>query len=115
MEWSKYILGILFIFAGIMHFVKPRFYLKIIPPFIPWHKTIVLFSGGLEVLAGALLLYPPTSSYGAILITTLLILFFPIHIYMLSGEKASLGVNKYILVLRFIGQFALIYWSYLFV
>lgn len=34
---SKFLLAIFMIVAGIMHFVNPEFFLKIMPPYLPFH------------------------------------------------------------------------------
>jgi uncharacterized membrane protein len=46
----KVVLGVLFIAAGVNHFVSPRFYLRIMPPYIPWHSAMVYASGAAEIL-----------------------------------------------------------------
>ncbi len=50
---SKYLLAIFMIGAGTMHFVNPGFFLKIVPPYLPLHKELVLVSGVCEVLLGS--------------------------------------------------------------
>ena len=47
------LLAIFMITAGIMHFVNPPSYLKIMPPYLPLHKELVLVSGVFEVLLGS--------------------------------------------------------------
>ena len=53
---SKCLLAILMIVAGTMHFMNPGFFLKIVPPYLPLHKELVLVSGVCEILLGVLLL-----------------------------------------------------------
>jgi len=55
---SKYLLAIFMIAAGTMHFVNPEFFLKIMPPYLPLHRELVLVSGVCEVILGILLLVP---------------------------------------------------------
>ena len=62
---SKYVLSIFMVAVGTLHFVKPDFYLKIMPPYLPLHKELVLLSGICEVLRGILLLIPPCSGLAA--------------------------------------------------
>ena len=47
---SRYLLAAFMIGAGVMHFVRPAFFLKIMPPYLPWHLTLVYVSGLFEVL-----------------------------------------------------------------
>ena len=51
---SRCALSILMIVAGTMHFVDPEFFLKIMPPYLPLHKELVLISGAAGALAGLL-------------------------------------------------------------
>ena len=44
---SKLILAIFMVGAGVMHFVNPDFYLKIMPPYLPLHQELVYLSADL--------------------------------------------------------------------
>jgi uncharacterized membrane protein len=55
---AKWLLGLLFVAAGVNHFAQPDFYLRIMPPYLPWHRDLVLVSGAFEVLGGVGLLIP---------------------------------------------------------
>ncbi len=110
----KWILGIAFIFAGINHFISPKFYLKIMPPYLPWHLFLVYLSGVFEVVLGVLLLIPKTQKLAAWGLVLLLIAVFPANIYMaMSPEKFS-DIKPILLYLRLILQFVLIAWAYWF-
>ena len=37
--------AIFYTLAGTQHFIKPAFYLRIMPPYIPWHLAMVCVSG----------------------------------------------------------------------
>ncbi len=45
--------GPFFVFAGIMHFVKTRWYEWIMPPYVPRHREVVYLSGVAEIAGGA--------------------------------------------------------------
>jgi len=79
---SKWLLAIFLIGAGILHFIRPDFYLKIMPHYLPWHKELVFLSGVCEVALGLLLLVPRCSRYAAWGIIALLIAVFPANIYV---------------------------------
>ncbi|MBV7270541.1 DoxX family protein [Winogradskyella luteola] len=109
-----YIMAIVYILAGIMHFIKPKMYMRIMPKYLPNHKALVYLSGIAEVLLGIGLCIPVlkvVSIYGIII---MLIVFLLIHFYMLSGEKASAGIPKWILILRIPLQFFLMYWAWVY-
>jgi uncharacterized membrane protein len=54
----KALFGPFFIFAGAMHFIKPRFYLRIMPPWLPAPELMNQLSGAAEVVGGAALMHP---------------------------------------------------------
>ena len=58
---SKWVFGILFVLAGANHFRSPDMYMKIMPPYLPFHRPLVLISGVFEMVLGALLLVPSVS------------------------------------------------------
>ena len=110
--WHLYLMAGMYIFAGIMHFVYPKAYMRIMPLYLPNHKALVFWSGVAEIALGIALCLPQTKNiaiYGVILMLTLFLL---VHFYMLSGEKASAGIPKWILILRIPLQFGLMYWAY---
>ena len=59
------LLSLFMIVAGINHFKNPNFYLKMMPPYLPFHLELVYLSGVVEVLCGILLLIPKTKIWGA--------------------------------------------------
>ena len=69
-------------FAGVMHFVKPRWYMRIMPPYLPAHRELVYASGVAEI-AGALGTMRPRTRRpaGLFLIATLLAVF-PANVHM---------------------------------
>ncbi|MCX6394392.1 MAG: hypothetical protein NTY57_06035 [Solirubrobacterales bacterium] len=58
MRLIKFLCGPFFIFAGVMHFVRPDFYLQIMPPWLPAHELMNYASGAAEVAGGAALMSP---------------------------------------------------------
>ena len=102
----------MYVFAGLMHFVKPKAYLRIMPRYLPYHKVLVSWSGIAEVLLGIGLCFSITKNHAIWGIIAMLCVFLTVHFYMLSDEKASAGIPKWILILRIPLQFGLMYWSY---
>jgi len=82
------------------------------PPYIPAHGTMVLLSGIAEMILGFMILNPNTQTIASWGLISMLIIFLPIHIYMLQNEKASFKLPKWIILLRIPLQFVLIYWVY---
>ena len=112
LPWHLYLMASVYILAGLNHFRNPRLYLKIIPSYFPNPKLLNFLSGFLEIILGILLCILAYSSYAAWGIIILLLLFLPIHLYMLTNEKAAMRLPKWLLVFRLPFQFILIYWAY---
>ncbi|MEM1340182.1 MAG: hypothetical protein AAF717_14395 [Bacteroidota bacterium] len=112
MPWHLYTMAGMYILAGILHFIFPKAYLRIMPNYLPYQKLLVYLSGGIEILLGLSLCWPLTKNLAIYSIIIMLFLFLSVHFYMLSGEKAAVGVPKWILWLRIPLQFGLMYWAY---
>ncbi|RIA10366.1 putative membrane protein [Flavobacteriaceae bacterium MAR_2010_72] len=110
--WHLYLMASLYVFAGIMHFIKPKLYLRIMPRYLPNHKLLVILSGLAEVILGIGLCFEATKLLAIYGIMAMLILFLLVHFYMLSSKKAGAGIPRWILILRIPLQFALMYWAY---
>lgn len=110
--WDLYAMAFMYVLTGIMHFVKPKAYLRIMPRYLPNHRALVFWSGAAEIILGVALCFPSTKDLAIWCIIAMLIIFLTVHFYMLSSKKASAGVPKWILILRIPLQFGLIYWAY---
>ena len=74
--------SIFYIGAGILHFTNTQFYLKIMPPYIPYHLAMVYISGAAEIAGGLGLLVPVVRRPAAWGLVALLIAVFPANLYM---------------------------------
>jgi uncharacterized membrane protein len=108
---GKCVFGLMFVVAGVMHFVSPAFYMKIMPPYLPYPRTLVLLSGGVEIALGVLLLVPETSRWAAWGLIALLIAVFPANLYMYEHAK-EFSISPLLLFLRLPLQALLILWAY---
>ena len=109
-----YIMAVMYVFAGLMHFIKPKMYMRIMPKYLPNHKTLVYLSGIAELLLGIGLCIPALKTMSIYGIITMLASFLLVHFYMLSGEKTSAGIPKWVLLLRLPLQFVLMYWAWIY-
>jgi uncharacterized membrane protein len=91
--------AILYVVAGALHFVKPEPYLRIMPPYIPWHVAMVCVSGACEILGGLGLLVSATRRAAAWGLIALLIAVFPANIYM-AAHPIEAGAASIAPVLR---------------
>lgn len=110
--WHLYLMASIYILAGIMHFLKPGIYLRIMPRYLPAPKTLVYVSGAAEILLGLGLLFPATRNAAVIGIILMLITFLLVHFHMLSSKKAGAGFPRWALILRIPLQFFLIWWAW---
>lgn len=111
---SLWIMAILYVVAGVNHFIMPKFYEKIIPPFFSNPKLINWLSGIAEIILGILLFIPAYTSIAAWGVIALLIAVYPANIYhFMKGWKKKKMV--WVLAMRLPLQFLLIWWAYSFV
>ncbi|MCX7549285.1 MauE/DoxX family redox-associated membrane protein [Xanthomarina sp. F2636L] len=110
--WHLYLMAAIYVFAGIMHFIKPKMYMRIMPKYLPNHKFLVLLSGIAEIVLGFGLLFNQTRDLAVYGVIAMLTVFLLVHFYMLSSEKAGAGIPKTILILRLPLQFVLMAWAY---
>lgn len=110
----KYLFALAFILGGINHFLNPRLYLSIMPPYLPWHGSLVFLSGLLELILGVLLLLPAAQSLAAWGLILLLIAVFPANLHMALHPERYVRIPAILLWLRLPLQFVLIAWAYIY-
>ena len=101
----------LFVVAGVGHFLNPEMFVKIVPPYLPAPKLLVLISGVVEIVLGVLLLVPRVSRLAAWGIIALLVAVFPANVYMFQHAE-SFEIPRWALLARLPLQALLIYWAY---
>ena len=104
-------MAVLFIGAGILHFVATTRFMMIVPPPLPGRRELVLISGFFEIMGGVGLMLPPfrrSAGYGLLL---LLIAVFPANIYMAMAHVPATGVlgNRALQLIRLPFQFVLMW------
>src|ERR1022692_3356810 len=108
---SKWLLALFMVGAGTLHFIKPDFYLNIMPPYLPVHLELVYLSGLFEIALGLLMLVPRFSRFAAWGIIALLIAVFPANIYVYLNQDI-LPAPPIIHFLRLPLQGVFILWAY---
>jgi uncharacterized membrane protein len=109
----KYLFGLAFALAGLYHFVNPAFYLRMMPPDLPWHLFLIYLSGFFEVALGLLLLVPKYTRLAAWGLIALLVAVFPANVYMTLNPQLFPEISPVALWLRLPLQGVLIAWAYL--
>ncbi|GAB3733224.1 DoxX family protein [Spirosoma lituiforme] len=106
-----YIQAFVYVAAGVNHFISPKTYLAIMPPYIPAHNLMVTLSGIAEIVLGIGLLFPATRSISAWGLVLLLIAVFPANIYMATASRFR-KLPAWIRWGRLPLQGLLIWWAY---
>ncbi len=120
-RYLVYIMGALYVLAGINHFYNPPFYFRIMPDWLPMHLPLIYISGVAEILLGAGLWFKATRRWAAWLIVAMLIVFIPLHVEMILHPKpmSEVAAGKAAMVtavlwVRIALQFLFIYWAWLY-
>jgi uncharacterized membrane protein len=111
---SRYFMAALYVYAGILHFVKPKMYLKIMPPYMPAHLPLVYLSGLAEITLGLMLFVPATQVIAAWGIILLLLAVLPANIYMAQLGGAAFKFPEWVVWARLPLQLVLIAWAYVY-
>src|SRR5262249_26621359 len=61
----RWLAGVGLAVQGVNHFARADFFVRIMPPYLPWHLELVWLSGVCEVVLGVLLLVPRVSAWTA--------------------------------------------------
>lgn len=110
--WHLYLMATIYILSGFFHFLKPKLYMRIMPPYLPAHRALVYLSGAVEISLGIGLCFPVTKNWAIYCIILMLAFFLSVHFYMLSSRKAGAGIPVWALILRIPLQFILMWWAY---
>jgi len=112
---SVWLLGSLYVVAGVNHFVSPEGYEKMIPAVFDKPGMINLLAGVVEIVLGLLVFFRRTRYAACIGIVIMLLAFIPVHIRMI-GTGICFGefcAPKWVLWLRLLVlQPLLIYWAW---
>jgi uncharacterized membrane protein len=107
--------GPFFVFAGVMHFVKTRWYERIMPPYLPRQRELVYASGVAEIAGGLAAMHPATRRAGSVWSIATLVAVFPANLHMaLEPERSEKGIpgGRATLYARLPVQLLLIAWAY---
>lgn len=104
------LLSLLFIAAGVNHFVSPGVYLKIMPPYLPWPLALVYVSGIIEVVGGIGMAVPRLRRAAGLGLIVLLIAVFPANVHMVIHADDFPAIPFWALVARLPLQGLLIAW-----
>lgn len=86
---GRLLLAAIFATSGIMHFVAPEPFVRIVPPFLPRPDLMVAISGVAEVAGAIGLLVPATRRLAGWGLIALLVAVFPANIQMLLDARSQ--------------------------
>ena len=109
---GRLVLAVLFVVAGLIHFVKSGMYVKIMPPMLPAPLELVHLSGLAEILGGIGLLVPATRQAAAWGLLALLVCVWPANVYMAMRPEMFPGIPVWALWARVPLQVPMIFWAW---
>jgi uncharacterized membrane protein len=108
------LLAVLMIIAGVLHFVTPQPFIKIVPDFLPYPASLVYISGLCEIALGAGLFFPAVRQLSAWGLIALFIAVYPANLNMAFNHIKLAGIPDtwWFHAIRLPFQFVLIAWAY---
>ncbi len=110
MSRARALLGAFFLFAGTMHFVKPRAYQAIVPRALPAPRAIIYASGVAELAGGAGVLSARAAPLAGWWLIATLVAVFPANVNMAVNADRFRSVPEPLLWARLPVQGAILYW-----
>ena len=107
-------MAVFYVGAGINHFIKPAYYMAIMPPYIPWHLQLVYITGVCEILISLFLIPKSTRRVTAWILIALLIAIFPANIQMTINYANEGNPALWYTILRLPVQLLLIWWAWVY-
>ena len=107
---TRILCGLLYVAAGVNHFVNTAFYVDIMPPYLPWHLELVYASGIAEIGLGALLCTDRWAVPAAWGVIALLFAVFPANVHMALHPEQYPWATPEGLLLRLPLQALLVVW-----
>jgi uncharacterized membrane protein len=84
-----YVMGVFYAAAGVMHFVAPKVYARVVPPRFPRPVTLVYLSGIAEIVLGIGVMIRRTHQRSAWGLIALLLAVFPANVHMATSDVAT--------------------------
>lgn len=107
---ARAILAAVFVFAGSLHFVRPRMYEAIMPDFLPAHRELVYASGVAEIAGGLAVLDERSRKAGGWWLIATLLGVFPANVNMAVQSERYADIPEPLLWARLPIQALLIAW-----
>jgi uncharacterized membrane protein len=89
---TRWVLALIYIGFGVIHLVFTNGLLPIMPPFLPYPREIVWFTGVCEIAGGIGLLTPATRRWAGWALAAYAVCVFPANLYHAFGHVAAPGL-----------------------
>jgi uncharacterized membrane protein len=106
------LLSLMFVGGGINHFLNLEFYMRLMPPYLPFHEQLIWLSGVLEIIVGVgiwIKKYRAISAWGMI---GIMIAVFPANVHAYLNPQEFPEVPELTLLLRLPMQGLFILWAW---
>lgn len=86
-----WVMGTLYVVAGLNHFLQPAVYMPMMPQYLPWHLLLIYLSGIAEIGLGIAVLLPSFRRVAAWGLILMLIAIFPANLHIALHDVPLFG------------------------
>ncbi len=101
-------LCLVFSSRGLSHFIDTPFFVKMIPPYIPFPEAVVIITGVIEVLVAIGIMIPEIKELASKIIVVSLVAYFPAIFHMLTHRELFPEISPQLIVFILPAQFLMI-------
>ncbi len=109
-RWNRLAVALTFAGIGVVHFIAPSSFLRIMPPWVPYPATAVLLSGAAEIVLGIGLLSPRTRLICGIGLMILVVAVFPANVQMTLDWHQAHHPHEWVAWARLPLQAVILWW-----
>jgi len=106
------LLFLVFFSTGLGHFLETDFYMKMMPPYIPFHVAIVLVTGFCEFLMAIFIIIPETKKFAAKAMVIFLLSYLPAVFHIMTNMAAFPEVSRQLMLFTLPAHFLMIIMSW---
>jgi len=108
---SRYALAGILLFMGVLHFVLPKPFMRIVPPMFGAPRVWTYASGVAELVSGGLLLSTKTKHIGAWVSAATIVAVYPANVWMAMDAGAPRNPEAIVAWVRLPFQIPLVLWA----
>ncbi|MDH5581590.1 MAG: hypothetical protein OEY33_06770 [Bdellovibrionales bacterium] len=106
------VLFIIFASSGIGHFIAKDFYLRLVPPYIPFAEAVVAITGVLVILMGVGIITPGIKKFTAKAMVAFTLCTMPSIVYLISHAELFPELSLHLMVMTIPTQISIFISSY---